>query len=328
MTEAPTHAGQALLQVFNVSKTFDVPRRIGAPPAKVHALDDVSLEIGAGETLGLVGESGCGKSTAGRAFLRLIEPNAGEVWFDGENLTTAIPRRMRTLRKRLQIIFQDPYSSLNPRQKVYDMLAEVLAVHKICPRAEFPQRIATLLDEVGLPASAVQRFPHEFSGGQRQRIGIARALSVGPDLIVADEAVSALDVSIQAQILELLGRLKAERNLSYLFITHDLGVVRYFCQRAAVMYLGRIVETGPVKTLLDDPLHPYTKMLRAASPVPDPVAARQTVQVTGEVPSPINPPPGCHFHPRCPRAMAQCSLTRPKVTDMGGGRQVACHLYG
>ncbi len=317
-----------LLQVFNVSKSFDVPRRLGAPPGKVHALDDVSLEIAEGETLGLVGESGCGKSTAGRAFLRLIEPDAGEVWFDGENLTAAIPRRMRALRKRLQIVFQDPYSSLNPRQKVADMLAEVLTVHKVCPRAEFPDRIATLLAEVGLPPAAAGRFPHEFSGGQRQRLGIARALSVGPDLIVADEAVSALDVSIQAQILELLGRLKAERSLSYLFITHDLGVVRYFCQRAAVMYLGRIVETGPVRALLDDPLHPYTRMLRAASPVPDPAAARKTVQVTGEVPSPLAPPSGCHFHPRCPLATAACRHARPAVTDMGDGRQVACHLYG
>ncbi len=319
---------QPLLQVFGVSKTFDVPRRIGAPPGKVHALDDVTLDIAIGETLGLVGESGCGKSTAGRAFLRLIEPDTGEVWFDGENLTTAIPSRMRTLRKRLQIIFQDPYSSLNPRQKVADMLAEVLSVHKVCPRAEFPRRIAQLLDEVGLPASAADRFPHEFSGGQRQRLGIARALSVGPDLIVADEAVSALDVSIQAQILDLLRRLKAERNLSYLFITHDLGVVRYFCQRAAVMYLGRIVETGPVKDLLDEPLHPYTRMLRAASPVPNPVEARKTVQVTGEVPSPLNPPTGCHFHPRCPLAKDICKQARPTVTEMGGGRAVACHLYG
>ncbi len=316
-----------LLEGFNLTKTFEARRRMGAPRARVHALDDVSLTVAYRETLGLVGESGCGKSTAGRTLLRLLEPDAGSIWFDGEDITHAVPRHMRALRKRLQIIFQDPYASLDPRMTVYETLAEVLRVHNVCPRREIPARVAELLDTVGLPPSAAGRYPHAFSGGQRQRIGIARSLSVAPDLIVADEAVSALDVSIQAQILELLARLREKRGLSYLFISHDLGVVRYFCQRAVVMYLGRIVESGPVAALFDAPLHPYTRMLRQASPVPDPVQARATVQVTGEVPSPLAPPPGCHFHPRCPLATAICRQERPAMRDAGGGRLVACHLY-
>ena len=325
MSLPPPHG--PLLEGFNLCKTFEVKRRMGSPRAWVHALDDVSLAINFGETLGLVGESGCGKSTVGRTLLRLIEPDSGSIWFDGEDITHAIPLRMRALRKRIQIVFQDPYASLDPRLTVYGTLAEVLKVHRICPAAEIPGRVAGLLERVGLPQAAAHRYPHEFSGGQRQRIGIARSLSVGPDLIVADEAVSALDVSIQAQILDLLGRLKDEHGLSYLFISHDLGVVRYFCQTAAVMYLGRIVETGPVGRVFDDPLHPYTRMLRQASPVPDPAIARDTVQVTGEVPSPLDPPAGCHFHPRCPLAMPVCREIRPPLCDAGGGRKVACHLH-
>ena len=323
----PASPPAPLLDVRDLSKRFKVRPRLGAPAGTVHALDAISLTVGRDETVGLVGESGCGKSTAGRAILRLTEPDEGTVTFDGEDVRAMAGRDLRALRKHMQIIFQDPYASLNPRRTVYQTLAEALTVHRIGTRAEIPERVAALLEDVGLPAEAGPKYPHEFSGGQRQRIGIARALSVAPRLIVADEAVSALDVSIQAQVLKLLGRLKEEHGLSYLFITHDLGVVRYFCQTAAVMYLGRIVESGPVAALFDAPLHPYTEMLRNASPVPDPVIARQTVKVTGEVPSPLAPPPGCHFHPRCPQATAVCKEVRPALRDMGGGRRVACHLH-
>jgi peptide/nickel transport system ATP-binding protein len=293
----------------------------------VRAVDGIGFEVGAGEAFGIVGESGCGKSTAGRAILRLIEPDAGEVVYRGQDVRAASGAALRALRRKLQIVFQDPYSSLNPRRSIGRALAEPIEVHGIAGSAqEVRARVASLLEEVGLPADAAERYPHEFSGGQRQRIGIARALSVEPELIVADEPVSALDVSIQAQVLELMRRLQAQRGLSFVFIAHDLGVVRYFCQRVAVMYLGRIVEMGTAAELFGDPLHPYTRMLRDASPVPDPALRGRMPRIEGETPSPANPPSGCHFHPRCPHAMPACRERYPEETRIGG-RMVACHLH-
>ena len=266
-------------------------------------------------------------STAGRAILRLIEPDAGEIVYRGQDVRAASGAALRALRRKLQIVFQDPYSSLNPRRSIGRALAEPIEVHGIAGSAqEVRARVASLLEEVGLPADAAERYPHEFSGGQRQRIGIARALSVEPELIVADEPVSALDVSIQAQVLELMRRLQAQRGLSFVFIAHDLGVVRYFCQRVAVMYLGRIVEMGTAAELFGDPLHPYTRMLRDASPVPDPALRGRMPRIEGETPSPANPPSGCHFHPRCPHAMPACRERYPEETRVGG-RMVACHLH-
>ena len=298
-----------------------------AAAVTVRAVDGIGFEVGAGEAFGIVGESGCGKSTAGRAILRLIEPDAGEVVYRGQDVRAASGAALRALRRKLQIVFQDPYSSLNPRRSIGRALAEPIEVHGIAGSAqEVRARVASLLEEVGLPADAAERYPHEFSGGQRQRIGIARALSVEPELIVADEPVSALDVSIQAQVLELMRRLQAQRGLSFVFIAHDLGVVRYFCQRVAVMYLGRIVEMGTAAELFGDPLHPYTRMLRDASPIPDPALRGRMPRIEGETPSPANPPSGCHFHPRCPHAMPACRERYPEETRVGG-RMVACHLH-
>ena len=298
-----------------------------AAAVTVRAVDGIGFEVGAGEAFGIVGESGCGKSTAGRAILRLIEPDAGEIVYRGQDVRAASGAALRALRRKLQIVFQDPYSSLNPRRSIGRALAEPIEVHGIAGSAqEVRTRVASLLEEVGLPADAAERYPHEFSGGQRQRIGIARALSVEPELIVADEPVSALDVSIQAQVLELMRRLQAQRGLSFVFIAHDLGVVRYFCQRVAVMYLGRIVEMGTAAELFGDPLHPYTRMLRDASPVPDPALRGRMPRIEGETPSPANPPSGCHFHPRCPHAMPACRERYPEETRVGG-RMVACHLH-
>ena len=317
-----------LLDVEGLSKTFLSKR--GFPIARtiaVRALDGISFNVARGAALGLVGESGCGKSTAARAALRLIAANGGRVRLDGEDVLAATPARMRQLRQRMQIIFQDPASALDPRQRIGDALAEPLGVHGLATGAAARARAGQLLDEVGLPASALDRFPHEFSGGQRQRIGIARALALGPDLIFADEPVSALDVSVQAQILQLLGELKARRGLAFVFISHDLGVIRHFCDRVAVMYLGRIVEDGPVADLLDRPLHPYSELLRSSSPVPDPTHRVALTLQDGEPPSPVAPPPGCHFHPRCKHAMPVCRAVAPAMTDKGGGRSVACHLH-
>ncbi|MCC7272351.1 MAG: ATP-binding cassette domain-containing protein [Alphaproteobacteria bacterium] len=317
-----------LLDVADLRKTFVVRR--GFPRAetvRVQALAGVSFTVGEGEAFGLVGESGCGKSTAGRALLRLIEPDGGRVLFRGEDFLGARSRRLRELRQKLQIVFQDPFASLNPRRSVGRTLAEPMHVHRLGSKAEIARRVADVLDEVGLPRDAADKYPHEFSGGQRQRIGIARALVLEPDLIVADEPVSALDVSIQAQILLLLDRLKERRGLGFLFISHDLGVVRHFCRRVAVMYLGRIVEDGPAERIFDAPLHPYTRALRDASPVPDPRAKVTMARLEGEVASAINPPSGCHFHPRCPHAMDRCRVEYPEVTEVEPGRRVACHLY-
>jgi oligopeptide/dipeptide ABC transporter ATP-binding protein len=318
-----------ILSVRGLRKHFTASR--GFPRATtvtIRAVDDVSFDVGAGESFGIVGESGCGKSTTGRAILRLIEPDGGTVRYRGIDVLAAPPGALRDLRRRLQIVFQDPYSSLNPRLKVGRALAEPMRVHGLAKSAnEIDARVRALLDEVGLPPDSADRFPHEFSGGQRQRIGIARALALEPELIVADEPVSALDVSIQAQVLELLRRLQAQRGLSFVFIAHDLGVVRYFCQRLAVMYLGRIVEMGPAADLFSDPLHPYTRMLRDASPVPDPAMRGRLPRIEGETPSPAAPPSGCHFHTRCPNVMPICRERYPSAVEIGT-RQVSCHLYG
>jgi oligopeptide/dipeptide ABC transporter ATP-binding protein len=294
----------------------------------VRAVDDVSFDIAAGEVLGLVGESGSGKSTIGRALLKLIEPSAGSIRFEGVDLAPLSARAMRPYRRRLQIIFQDPYASLNPRRRVGATLAEALATHGLHAGPARAARIAELLALVGLAPEHASRYPHEFSGGQRQRIGIARALALGPDLVFADEPVSALDVSVQAQILVLLDELRHRRELAFVFISHDLGVVRHFCQRVAVMYLGRIVEEGPVPAIFEEPLHPYTRLLKSSSPIPDPEQAVALDLQEGEPPSPVDPPSGCHFHPRCPFVMERCKVTAPALEAVAPGRRVACYLFG
>lgn len=318
----------SVLEVEKLRKYFHT--RVGAfggKPTVVRAVDGVSFHVEAGEAFGLVGESGCGKSTVGRAVLQLIKPDGGRVALHGENLMQLQADALRALRPQMQMIFQDPYSSLNPKQKVGTALAEPIRVHGRASGDEADRIVADLLQEVGLPAEAANRYPHEFSGGQRQRIAIARSLTLDPDLIIADEAVSALDVSIQAQILKLLGDIMQRRGLSFLFISHDLGVVRVFCKRLAVMYLGRIVETGPVGPVFDSPMHPYTSILRAASPIPDPTARTKLARLSGEIPSASNPPTGCHFHPRCRFATDLCSKVTPRTTEPLTGRQVACHLH-
>ena len=319
---------KTLLQVRDLSKTF--LSRKGWPVPKtvaVRAVDGVSFEVGQGEALGVVGESGCGKSTVARLALRLLEADGGSVRFGDTEVLGASKADLRRLRRRMQIVFQDPASALDPRQRVGEALGEALRVHGLANRRDVRTVVERLLDEVGLPKVAADRFPHEFSGGQRQRIGIARALALGPDLVFADEPVSALDVSVQAQILVLLERLKAERNLAFVFISHDLGVVRHFCRKVVVLYLGRVVEQGPVPDIFDTPLHPYTQLLKVSSPNPDPDTAVHMAFQEGEPPSPVNPPKGCHFHPRCPHAMDVCRSVYPSLRKAGDGRVVACHLY-
>jgi oligopeptide transport system ATP-binding protein len=317
-----------LLRVRNLEKHF--PLRGGVlnrTKAMVRAVDGVSFEIGRKKILGLVGESGSGKTTVGRSILRLIEPTGGEINFDGTNLLTCEDQELRDLRKRMQIIFQDPVSSLNPRMTVEKIVGEGLVLHRMMTkRSELRDRVAYLLDAVGLPADYMTRYPHEFSGGQRQRIGIARAISVEPDFIVADEPVSALDVSIQSQILNLLLELQEKFNLSYLFIAHNLAVVEYFCDRVAVMYLGRIVEEADAEELYKNPIHPYTKELLAAIPEPDPTSEKTLKGLTGEPPSPVNPPPGCPFHPRCSQRTESCTHMRPELVPLEGNPShlVAC----
>jgi peptide/nickel transport system ATP-binding protein len=317
-----------LLEATDLAKSFPVAAGIlGRGGGELRALAGISFRVAPGEAFGLVGESGCGKSTAGRAVLRLIEPDRGEIRFKGEDVTRADAARLRALRRHMQIVFQDPYSSLNPRRTIGRALAEPMAVHRLGTRREIADAVHQVLAEVGLPRDAAVKYPHEFSGGQRQRIGIARALVLRPELIVADEPVSALDVSIQAQILILLRGLQESRNLGFVFISHDLGVVRHFCRRVSVMYLGRIVETGPVPAIFDAPLHPYTRALRAASPVPDPTAKVTMARLEGEVASALAPPPGCPFHPRCPHAMPRCREIYPDWVEVEPGRGVACHLF-
>jgi len=318
-----------LLQVKNLVKQFPIKGGILQRVVdRVHAVDGVSFDLAAGETLGVVGESGCGKSTTGRCILRLIEPSLGQVVFDGQNVTTAGKDELRALARDMQIIFQDPYASLNPRMTVGAIIGEALTIHKLAPtKAAYEARIVDLLETVGLAADHMRRYPHEFSGGQRQRIGIARALAVSPKLVVCDEAVSALDVSIQAQVINLLEDLQEQFKLTYIFIAHDLSVVEHISDRVAVMYLGRIVEIAPANDLYSNPRHPYTEALLSAVPIPDPQVKRQRIRLQGDVPSPIRPPPGCHFHTRCPIAQkGLCDVQRPELKTVGAGHQVSCHL--
>jgi oligopeptide transport system ATP-binding protein len=323
----------ALLKVEKLDKYFPVQTGMFSfDRRKVHAVDDVSFELEQGETLGLVGESGCGKSTLGRLVLRLIEPSSGSVRFEDRELTSMPPRQLRGLRKDMQIVFQDPYGSLNPRMSVRETVGEALRIHKLASsRSDEQDRVAALLKQVGLRPEHMNRFPHEFSGGQRQRIGIARALAVRPKLIVCDEPVSALDVSVQAQIVNLLKDLSSELGLSYLFIAHDLSVVEFMSQRVAVMYLGRIVELASASTLYANPRHPYTRALLSAVPELVPGGNKRRLKLVGDIPSPLDPPTGCTFHPRCPDAqVGRCDVERPllRVLDDATDRthQAACHF--
>jgi oligopeptide transport system ATP-binding protein len=319
---------EPLLKVDQLVKHFPITGGVlGRVVDKVHAVDGVSFELDAGQTLGVVGESGCGKSTTGRCILRLIEPTSGEVWFEGKNVTAMGKTELRGMARDMQIIFQDPYASLNPRMTVGAIVGEALIIHKLTKTAsQYQDRIVELLETVGLSADQMRRYPHEFSGGQRQRIGIARALAVSPKLVVCDEAVSALDVSIQAQVINLLEDLQDKFNLTYLFIAHDLSVVEHISDRVAVMYLGRIVEIASARDLYTTPLHPYTEALLSAMPVPDPQLKRKRIMLQGDVPSPIKPPPGCHFHTRCPLARKECSMESPPLKQSSEGHWVACHL--
>jgi len=317
--------GVALLTVRDLKKHFPIRRGFWSRTVgHVKAVDGVSFDILPGEVLGLVGESGCGKTTTGRCILRLIEPTAGEVVFEGQDVVGLDRGDMRGLRRKMQIIFQDPYSSLNPRITVGAMLAEALRIHKIAEGEAAQARIRHLLEVVGLFPEHANRYPHEFSGGQRQRIGIARALSVDPRFIVCDEPVSALDVSVQAQVINLLQDLQKEFDLTFLFIAHDLAVVEHISDRVAVMYLGKLMELADSEELYRNPLHPYTRALLAAIPVPEPNARRERIELEGDVPSPANPPSGCPFHPRCPIATAECAEVVPEFRDVGGGHYVAC----
>jgi oligopeptide transport system ATP-binding protein len=322
------HPVTALLSVRDLRKFYPINGGLlGRKVADVRAVDGVSLDIQPGETLGLVGESGCGKSTTGRCLMRLIEPSSGEIWFQGENVTHTSGDTLRAMRRDMQIIFQDPFASLNPRHMVRDIIGEALVIHNLAPNARArDERVVELLETVGLRADHRTRFPHEFSGGQRQRIGIARALAVQPKLIVCDEPVSALDVSIQAQVINLLEDLQERFNLTYLFIAHDLSVVEHISDRIAVMYLGRVVEIADAHTLYYAPRHPYTQALLSAVPIPDPKLKRRRIPLKGELPNPTKPPTGCHFHPRCPIAQPQCATEAPKLTTTTGSHQVACHM--
>ena len=317
-----------LLEVQNLKVHFPAQQRLfGRVKEFVRAVDDVSLSIAPGETVGLVGESGCGKTTLGRAVVKLIQPTAGRIVFEGEDIAGLNGAALRARRRRFQMIFQDPFGSLNPRLTVADTIGEALDIHQLAPTASTRrQRIEALLKDVGLAPSHAQRYPHEFSGGQRQRIGIARALAVEPKLIVCDEPVSALDVSVQAQIINLLQDLQREHGIAYLFVAHDLAVVEHISRRILVMYLGRIVEAGEAKAVCGSPKHPYTQALLSAVPIVDPDSKRQRILLSGDVPSPIHPPPGCPFHPRCPVAEARCKVDVPALREVSLSRWAACHL--
>jgi oligopeptide transport system ATP-binding protein len=318
----------SLLRIQDLKKYFLLKRtNLFGPREQVYAVDGVSFEVERGETLGLVGESGCGKSTLGRTILHLIEPTAGKIFFEGQDITELKPAQWKKLRAEMQIIFQDPYSSLNPRLTVEHIVGDALKTHRLAAGAEVADRVADMLDKVGIHREKMRCFPHEFSGGQRQRIGIARALILQPKLIICDEPVSALDVSIQAQVINLLGDLKAEFRLSFILIAHDLSVVNYVSNRIAVMYLGKIIELASNKELLARPLHPYTQALMSAVPVLDPDKKKKRIVLKGDVPSPVNPPPGCRFYPRCPRAMDLCPGVEPQWAEVEPGHFAMCHLY-
>ncbi|NNB84880.1 ABC transporter ATP-binding protein [Corallococcus exiguus] len=318
---------EPLVQVRDLKVHFPVKGGLlGRTRGTVRAVDGVSFDVARGETLGLVGESGCGKSTLGRAVLRLIDPTSGSIRVAGRELTGLSQRELRPLRRQMQLVFQDPYASLNPRMTVGDILAEPFAIHGLAKGKAREDEVLALLDAMGLPREARQRYPHEFSGGQRQRIGIARAIALRPELVVADEPISALDVSIQAQIVNLLVDLQRDRGLTYVFIAHDLKIVEYVSTRVAVMYLGRIVEVAPSRSLYAGPRHPYTQALLSAVPVPDPERPPTRLLLPGEPPSPLSPPTGCAFHPRCPHVMERCRRESPPLYPLGGGHAAACFL--
>ena len=319
---------EELLSVQDLQVHFPIKKGLlSRTVGYVYAVDGVSFRLGKKETIGLVGESGCGKTTTGLAALRLIEPTGGTVIFQGVDVSRMGKAELRSLKRQVQMIFQDPYSSLNPRMTVNQILNDPMEIHGVYRGGERGERIAYLLEKVGLTPEQGRRYPHEFSGGQRQRIGVARALALNPQLIIGDEPVSALDVSIQAQIINLLIDLQDEFQLSYIIIAHDLAVVEHICDRIAVMYLGKIVEVGSYKDIYDDPKHPYTQALLSAIPVPDPKAKKERVILKGDVPSPINPPSGCHFHPRCGYRKPECDQSEPPLKELGDGRYVACYLY-
>jgi oligopeptide/dipeptide ABC transporter ATP-binding protein len=318
-----------LLQVENLKTYFPIKKGfLKKIVGHVKAVDDISFEVMKGETFGLVGESGCGKSTTGRSILKLIDPTDGKVIFAGKNLTDFRSSEMRKMRRDLQIIFQDPFASLDPRQKVKDIIAEPMITHRLfSSKKELKREVNHLIEVVGLNQSHLDRYPHEFSGGQRQRIGIARALALKPKLIIADEAVSALDVSIQSQILNLLKQLQKDFDLTFIFISHDLSVVKHISDRVGVMYLGRLVEIADKSTIYENALHPYTQALLSSVPIPDPTVTRERIILTGDIPSPSNPPTGCALHPRCPKKMDICETIRPELKLNDGTHAVACHLY-
>ena len=320
---------EVILRVENLKKYFPIKggffsKTIG----NVKAVDGVSLEVRKGETLGIVGELGCGKSTTGRAILQLLKPTGGKVYFKDQDLSKLSKKEMRALRPKMQLIFQDPYSSLNPRMTVGQIIGEALIDHKMATKENLREKVLEVMDLCGLAEYQIDRFPHEFSCGQRQRIGIARALTLDPEFIVADEPVSALDVSIQAQIINLLVKLQKEKGFSYMFISHDLSVVEHLCQRVGVMYLGSMVELADKDELFDNPLHPYTKALLSAIPIPDPTIKRDRIILTGDIPSPANPPKGCKFHTRCPYATDKCKKEAPEYREIKEGHFVACHRVG
>ena len=318
---APLLSVKGLIKHFPVKKGL-LQRTVG----QVHAIDGISFDIAPGETLGLVGESGCGKSTVGKAILGLVTPTAGEITLSGERIEQLSRREMRPHRRQMQVVFQDPYSSLNPRLTIRDIIAEPLVNYGVGEGKSIATRVEELAGKVGLRPDTLARYPHEFSGGQRQRIGIARALALHPSLIICDEPVSALDVSVQAQVINLLVDLQREFSLAYLFIAHDIAVVEHISHRVAVMYLGKIVEIADRSALFTNPQHPYTEALLSAVPLPDPEATKKRIVLQGDVPSPVNPPTGCRFHTRCPYAFDRCSMEEPELREMSGGRQVACHL--